>query len=113
LNQSLSHLGIWAVLAGQVGALFGLVQFGFSGYARLSANVFFVFAACLTLMGIDHLVESIFLDIYVIALAVFWLWTRIMISEWDHGRICIGCQQRCQDLKASVTFSDAIRREPL
>lgn len=94
-GQNLGHMGLWAVLVGQVGILLGLVQFKFSGYARLTANAFFVFAAFLTLVGVDALVSNIFIDIYVVVLIVFWLWTRIAISQWDHRRICCGCPRPC------------------
>jgi hypothetical protein len=91
------QLGISTVLIGQAGLILGFIQFKFRGYARLISNAFFVFAAFLTLTGIDRLVKNTFIDVYVIFLVIFWLWTRIMISEWDHLRICYACQQNCED----------------
>lgn len=91
----LGQFGLWAVLVGQAGTLLGFVQFKFSGYARLITNAIFVFAAYLTLAGIDGLVGDFFIDIYMVVLIIFWLWTRITISQWDHWRICRGCQHPC------------------
>jgi hypothetical protein len=91
------QLGISSVLVGQAGLILGFIQFKFIGYARLIVNAFFVFATLLTLTGIDRLVKNTFIDVYVIFLVIFWLWTRIMISEWDHLRICYACQQYCED----------------
>jgi hypothetical protein len=90
------ELGLSAILIGQIGVLLGFVQFKFKGVVRLILNAFFVFANFLTLAGIDKLAESIFIDLYVIALIVFWLLTRILLSQWDHWRICRTCKVSCE-----------------
>jgi hypothetical protein len=94
-SLELGQFGLWAVLAGQATVLLGFVQFKFRGYPRMLANAFFVFAAYLTLAGIDGVLGSFYVDIYVVVLIAFWLWTRIMLSQWDHWRICHGCQRSC------------------
>jgi len=107
-GQNSEQLGIFSVLVGQAGLILGLIQFKFSGYGRLLINAFFVFAAFLTLTGIDSLVENTLIDVYVIVLIVFWLWTRISISEWDHLRICYACWQHCEtERKMDVLVSSA------
>jgi hypothetical protein len=89
-------VGLPAVLVGQIGVLLGFVQFKFKSHFRLAVNAFFVFACFLTLAGIDKLAESIFIDLYVIALIIFWLLTRILISQWDHWKICHTCKRSCK-----------------
>lgn len=96
LGQNFEQLGILAVLVGQVGLILGLIQFKFRGYARLLINTFFVFAAFLTLTGIDRLAENTFIDVYVTVLIIFWVWTRITISEWDHSTTCYACGEHCE-----------------
>jgi hypothetical protein len=85
------------VLLGAVGVSFGLFQFKFSGLVRLSVNTVFVLGALLVLVGVDGLVHSIFFDLFVVCLIVFWLFTRISLSHWDHKRICSGCDaENCE-----------------
>jgi hypothetical protein len=87
-----SQLDFWCVLTGQAGVFLGFIQLKFRGYVRLVVNALFVFGTFLVLVGIDKLVANLFVDLYLIGLAIFWLWTRIIISQWDHQRTCSGCQ---------------------
>lgn len=96
VEWNIVEVGLSAVLVGQIGILLGFVQFKFKGYARLTLNAFFVFACLLTLVGIDKLAESMFINLYTIALITFWLLTRILISQWDHWRICHTCKLSCE-----------------
>jgi len=92
----LGQASLPALLLGQAGIFFGLVQIKFRGYSRLIVNGFFVLAAFLTLVGIDELAENVFIDLYVLALIVFWLMTRILISQWDYWKICQTCETPCR-----------------
>jgi hypothetical protein len=96
VEWNIVEVGLSAVLVGQMGILLGFVQFKFKGYVRLTLNAFFVFACFLTLVGIDKIAESIFINLYIIALITFWLLTRILISQWDHWRICHTCKLSCE-----------------
>jgi hypothetical protein len=80
------------VLLGIVGVSLGLFQFKFRNLVRLSVNTVFVLGALLVLIGIDELVHSLFFDLFVVSLIVFWLFTRISLSQWDYERICSGCE---------------------
>ncbi len=80
------------VLLGIVGVSFGLFQFKFKSLIRLSVNTIFVLGALFILMGIDELVHSLFFDLFVVSLIVFWLFTRISLSQWDHEKICSDCE---------------------
>ena len=80
------------VLLGIVGVSFGLFQFKFKSLIRLSVNTVFVLGTLLILIGIDGLVHSLFFDLFVVSLIVFWLFTRISLSQWDHERICFDCE---------------------
>jgi hypothetical protein len=80
------------VLLGIVGVSFGLFQFKFRSLVRLSMNTIFVLGTLLILIGVDELVHSLFFDLFVISLIVFWLFTRISLSQWDHEMICSGCE---------------------
>ena len=80
------------VLLGIVGVSFGLFQFKFRSLVRLSVNTIFVLGTLLILIGVDELVHSLVFDLFVVSLIVFWLFTRISLSQWDHERICSGCE---------------------
>lgn len=80
------------VLIGLPGVGFGLFQFKARRTAiRLSLNTFFILGTFLVLVGVDKLAQNVFADIFVVLLAIFWLLTRIMLSQWDHKRICYFC----------------------
>jgi len=107
----IGQFGFSAVLIGQVGIVLGFIQFKFEGYARLILNAFFVFAAFLTLVGVDRLAENVFIDLYLVVLIVFWLFTRILISQWDHWRICHTCKLTCElKERESANISGVARR---
>jgi hypothetical protein len=92
----LGQFGLGAVLAGQAGVVLGFFQFKFRRFARSALNTFFVVACFLMLVGVDSLTENVLLDLYLIGLIVFWLFTRILISQWDHLRICRSCSASCE-----------------
>ena len=84
------------VAIGQLGPIVGFIQFKFKGWGRFAANAFFVLGTSLIMIGIDQRVGSFFVDLYAIGLVVFWIMTRIAISQWDHSRICLICDYQCK-----------------
>jgi len=84
------------VLIGLVWATLGFLQFKFRGFVRSILNALFVLGAFLILVGIDELTESLIIDLFLVALIVFWILTRIRISQWDHWRICSSCESPCE-----------------
>ena len=85
-----------AVLIGTVGIVLGFLQLKFRGFVRLILNMFFVLGAFLILIGIDELTKSLFVDFFQAAMIVFWILTRIQLSQWDHWRICSNCESQCE-----------------
>jgi len=80
------------VLAGLLAVALGLFQFRVRQRGvRFSLNAGFVLGAFWGLVGIDGLLQSVIADLFLVALIVFWLFTRISISHWDHERICHTC----------------------
>jgi len=79
------------VVFGILGVGLGLFQFKFSNIVRLLLNTSFVMGTLLILIGIDVLVHSLMFDLFVVSLILFWLFTRISLSQWDHQRICSQC----------------------
>jgi hypothetical protein len=79
------------VSLGALGVGLGLFQFMFRNVVRLSLNTFFVLGTLFILVGIDRTVQSLIFDLFVVSLILFWLFTRISLSQWDHKRICLDC----------------------
>jgi len=83
---------VLVVLAGLLGVSLGLFQFRVRRrLIRILLNAFFVMGSFLVLIGVDGLTQSLFADLFLVALIVFWLFTRISVSQWDHERICYAC----------------------
>jgi hypothetical protein len=88
--------GFPITMIGAVGIILGFLQLKFRSFIRLIINMFFVLGAFLVLTGIDELTESLFVDFFSVALIVFWILTRIQLSQWDHWRICRNCESQCE-----------------
>ena len=92
VGWSVGESNLQAVSVGLVGVSFGLFQFKVKrSVVRLVLNSFFVFGALLLLVGIDELAQSVFADLFLVILIVFWLFTRISLSQWNNWRICYTC----------------------
>jgi len=50
----------------------------------------------LVLVGVDGL-GSFEFDLVAIGLCIFWMYTRIQLSRWDHDRICGVCGFKCDE----------------
>ncbi len=93
-TESLPLIGV-----GTLGVALGLLRFLFFNVRRrvlrFFLNTFFVLGSFLILLGIDTLIQSLFVDLFLILLSVFWLFTRIRLSQWDHEKICGACGLPC------------------
>ncbi|MEM3161777.1 MAG: hypothetical protein QW056_02150 [Candidatus Bathyarchaeia archaeon] len=95
IEYSMENFGLWAIFAGQIGVALGLFQFKFRNFMRLALNAIFVIACFLILAGADSVAGNLLLDLYIFGLILYWLFTRIMLSKWDHTRICRKCGFSC------------------
>lgn len=94
-NWQIGQNAFLAVGIGMVGVTIGLLQ---SPLIRLERSFVRVFSgACLAvgafliLAAVDELARSFFLDVFLVFLTVFWLYTRISLSQWEHEKICSTC----------------------
>ena len=112
----LGEMGFLVVLIGSVELALGFFQLKFRGFVRLMLNALFVVGAFLILVGIDELTRSLSADLFITLLIVFWLFTRIQLSKWDHQRICGNCKSPCdvrEHRKREVKICGAVHRERL
>lgn len=86
---------------GLIGISCGLLQYHLFNYGKSSihlvVNAFFVFGVFLLLVGTDGMTQSVIVDFYLVALCIFWLYTRILLSQSDHKLICTDCRaEECE-----------------
>ena len=62
---------------------------------RLATNTFLILGMSSILVGADTLLRNIQIDLYLIALDILWLTTRISLSQLNHERICANCTEKC------------------
>jgi len=105
-TDSLPLIGV-----GTLGVALGLLRFLLFNVRRrvlrFSLNTFFVIGSFLILVGIDTLIQSLFIDLFLILLSVFWLFTRIRLSQWDHEKICKACRFICDFRGSGLSASGA------
>ncbi|HVP92855.1 MAG TPA: hypothetical protein VMS94_03840 [Acidobacteriota bacterium] len=84
------------VFIGTAAIVLGFFQLAFRGFLRSALNTLFVLGAFLILVGIDESIGSLFVDFFIEAYIVFWIFTRIQLSQWDHSKICSNCESPCE-----------------
>jgi len=97
---------IVAVAVGAAGVALGLIQSALpvlqSGVMRLFTGAFFVAGVFLVLLGIEELTHNFSLDLFIVALSILWLATKISLSQWDHERICSRCTSDSCDYRMGL-----------
>jgi len=95
-NLHVGQNSLLLLLIGATGVVLALLQFSLFNIpwssVRWFLNAFFAFGAFLILVGIDAITQSIFVDLFLVVLIIFWLFTRMTLSRWDHERICNLCK---------------------
>jgi len=94
-NWQIEQNAFLLVLVGVAGVTLGLLQSPLQilqhGSIRLFSSFYFVVGTFLILVGIEELTRNTSLDLFLVVLSVFWLATRIQLSQWDHERTCSKC----------------------
>jgi hypothetical protein len=89
----------WGVgLLGLVFIIFGLlyipVMKNLPNVLRTVINAIFVVGFSLALMVVDG-IGNTEMALTTIGFFVFWMYTRIQLSQWNHSLICDGCDEQC------------------
>jgi hypothetical protein len=94
-NWQVGQNAFLAVLVGSVGVVLGLLQSPLpilqKSIIRVFSSAFFVVGSLFILVGVEELAHNTEVDLFIVALSVLWLMTRIALSQWDHERICSRC----------------------
>jgi len=90
-----SHGEIFIVV-GSLAVAFGLLLPAIAkislGSVRLIANAALPIGSFLMLSGVDISAQSISLDVFLLILIFFWLFTKISISQTGHRQVCRLCK---------------------
>jgi hypothetical protein len=91
-GQIVFWIGFFAVL-------FSLIQMIFlnlnNNVIKFSSNLLLVLGSFMILIGIDAIKNNISLEIYFLILVLFWIFTRIRISQNNHRITCFECSKIC------------------
>jgi len=91
----LDDMGIVFFWLGFVWIVLGLLQYNLldvqRSFIHLFLNVIFVLGAFLFLVGMEEISSNPILEGYLLTLTLFWILTRILLSEQEHRKICIAC----------------------
>mgnify|MGYP001036737374 FL=1 len=87
------HSLLWVGILGVASGLLQYLLFNVGkSFVRLFLNSVFVLGTFLILIGLDELTQSLATDLFIVLMSVFWLYTRISLSEWNHERVCYYCK---------------------
>lgn len=99
LDFHVGEYGVFVFWVGFIAVVCGLLQYrirdGNKGQIHFFLNLTFVLGAFLLLVGIHEITRNFILEVYLLAMIVYWIITRVMISQLEHRKICAACQQSC------------------
>jgi hypothetical protein len=89
-GQIVFWIGFFAVLLSLIQMIFINLN---NNFIKFSSNLLLVLGSFLILIGIDAIRGNITLEIYFLVLVLFWIFTRIRISQNNHRITCLDCSQ--------------------
>jgi len=107
LEFNAGEIGILIFWLGFTGVFFGILQYNiFNGdrsVVHSIFNVMFVLGAFLLLIGVHEITSNFLLELYLLIIIIYWIMTRIMLSQLEHRKICTIC-----DLKSCSYLKDRL-----
>jgi hypothetical protein len=89
---------IFLTPAGFIGVSFGLFQSLIpklnGARSRLLAGISLVLGAYILLINIDRSGGGTFVDLFFIVISIFWIFTKINLSQKEHREICLNCSPK-------------------
>ena len=70
-----------------------LYDFGRSSF-HLFLNIIFPVGALFLVIGVNEIIENFFLNLFLLAFIIYWIFTRIILSKEEHKKICDACDIR-------------------
>jgi hypothetical protein len=93
-NYSLSA-GILGIIFTLLGLIYIPVLKPKNPLNRFVYNILFVVGFSLLLAVVDN-AGRLSLDLVTVGLCVFWMYSRIQFSQWNHNKTCRECNEKCE-----------------
>lgn len=97
-NVGLDGVSVGVFWVGFIGVAMGLLQYNLPFNTRIGhffLNVCFVLGAFLLLVGLWGVNPSFVLNIYLLTLVIYWILSRILLSQYEHSKVCANCPLEC------------------
>lgn len=89
---------LFLIPAGFIGVFFGLFQSLLpklhGAISRFFAGISLVLGAYILLINIDRSGGGTFVDLFFIVISIFWILTKINLSQKEHREICLNCSPK-------------------
>lgn len=66
----------------------------FNGILHFFLNILFVLGAFFLMVGISEMTSNIVIDFYLFALILYFILTRMTLSQLEHSKICTTCSSK-------------------
>ena len=87
---------------GMIGVFFGLFQSitpkANGALPRFIAGILLVLGSFILLVNLDQAGNSTFVDLFFVVISLFWVYTKISLSQREHRLICLNCSTKYCDL---------------
>lgn len=90
-TSSYEEIIFWIGLCMVFLALFLIVIFNLEKKLKFLLNMVLVVGSFLILVGVDSVKANLLIEVYFLILIMFWILTRMIVSETSHERICRDC----------------------
>jgi hypothetical protein len=97
VGTDVAGVGALVFWLGFGGVALGLLQYNFfidRSDAHFLVNVIFVVGAFGLLVGANESSGNLVLNLYLLTLIIFWIATRVVLSQVEHRKMCSGCDLR-------------------
>jgi len=95
IDFNIGKISILIFWLGFVEVACGLLQYHIiivnSGVVHFFVNVIFVLGAFHLLIGVNEIKSNFVLNFFLLALIVYWIITRMLLSQLEHKEICSTC----------------------
>ena len=95
IGFNIGKIGIPLFWLGFIEVTCGLLQHHIiivnSGVVHFFVNIIFVLGAFHILIGVNEIKSNFILNLFLLALIIYWIITRMLLSQLEHKKICATC----------------------
>jgi hypothetical protein len=90
--QIYGEISFWTGISAVFLALLLIIFLKIGKRLKFISNLALVIGSFLILIGLDNVKGNLIIELYLLLLVIFWILTRIVVSETSHEIICRQCQ---------------------